>query len=422
MYISVRQPPGAPRPEPPATTLFRWPRVSRNVVLLGFTSMFTDVSSEMVNAVLPIYLTFQLRFPPLAFGVFIGLYQAMTALLSLAGGLLADRTRRHKEVATAGYAVSAACKLGLLASANAWLPTTAILFLDRTGKGVRTAPRDALISLSSPTERLGEAFGVHRALDTAGALLGPVAAFAILALAPGAYDAIFVASFCVALIGLGVLILFVENRRSAPAGAALGSVVSLRTALSLLRMPRFRVLVGAGAVLGLLTIGDAFVYLTFQHRSQLNTSLFPLLYVGTALGYLLLALPLGRLADRIGRARVFVGGQLLLLLVYALLLFPRPGAASLVGILALLGAYYAATDGVLMALAAATISPTLRTSGMAVIQSTGAIGRLGAAALFGALWSWQGPETALAVVSAGLLTALPITAVALGATRREAAA
>ncbi len=417
MYISLRQAARA-APGPPADRLLRWPSVSRNVVLLGLTSMFTDVSSEMVNAVLPIYLIFQLRFSPVAFGVFIGLYQAMTALLSLGSGLLADRTRRHKEIAGAGYAVSAACKLGLLVSANAWLPTTGVLFIDRIGKGVRSAPRDALISLSSHGERLGEAFGVHRALDTAGALLGPVVAFAILTAVAGAYNVIFVASFCFALIGLGILGLFVENRRFASGAAEAHSMTSLRAAAGLLRLPDFRALVAVGALAGGLMISDAFVYLTFQHRSDVNSNLFPLFYVGTAVGYLLLAVPFGRLADRLGRARVFVGGQALLLIVYVLLLLPSPGPADLIGILALLGAYYAATDGVLMALAASILPSILRTSGMAVLQSAGAISRLVAAAVFGALWSWRGPEAALMVFSIGLLLALPATAAALGASRR----
>src|SRR5205823_340785 len=112
-------------------------------------------------------------------------------------------------------------------------------------KGVRTAPRDALISLSSPRGALATAFGVHRALDTAGALLGPLLAFVLLALVPGAFDAVFVVSFCAAVLGLGVLLLFVENRPPAEAGA--GRAASLRAAVALLAAPRFRALVLAGA-------------------------------------------------------------------------------------------------------------------------------------------------------------------------------
>ncbi|MGH9024022.1 MAG: MFS transporter, partial [Acidimicrobiia bacterium] len=252
VYISLRSnpetdagpppgesPPGEPRP--------RAPRVAGNVLALGFTSLLTDVSSEMVNAVLPIYLVFQLGFSPMQFGLFDGAYQGITGLLRIAGGIIADRRRRYKEVAGIGYALSAGCKLGLLVS-NAWSLTTGLLLVDRTGKGLRTAPRDALISLSSRPEHLAGSFGVHRALDTAGALLGPVLAFVLLAAAPAAYDSIFVASFCVALVGLGVLVLFVRNR--ALARPAVGARPSWRAALGLLRITAFRRLALAGTVLG----------------------------------------------------------------------------------------------------------------------------------------------------------------------------
>ena len=128
--------------------------MGRNVILLGLTSMFTDVSSEMVNSILPLYLTYELRWSPLQFGLFDGIYQAMTAFLRSAGAAVADRRRRYKEVAAFGYALSAGCKLGLLAAGSAWVASTAILFTDRIGKGVRTAPRDALISFSSRREDL----------------------------------------------------------------------------------------------------------------------------------------------------------------------------------------------------------------------------------------------------------------------------
>ena len=161
------------------------PRIHRNVVLLGINSLLTDISSESVNAVLPIYLINVLGLSALGFGVFDGIYQGMSAILRIVGGTFADRRQRHKEVAGFGYLLSAVCKLGLLASTTAG-PTAGILFLDRTGKGVRTAPRDALISLSSSPERMGESFGIHRALDTVGALIGPILAFALLSVATGA--------------------------------------------------------------------------------------------------------------------------------------------------------------------------------------------------------------------------------------------
>jgi MFS family permease len=394
-------------------------RVGRNVLFLGLTSLFTDISSEMVNAVLPLYLVFQLGFTPLAFGLFDGAYQGMSAILRIAGGVVADRRRRYKEVAGAGYAVSAACKLGLLA-AGGWAPTTAVLYLDRAAKGIRTAPRDALISMDSAPSHLARSFGVHRALDTTGAMLGPVLAFVILWLVPRAYDAVFVTSFCVALVGLGVLVFFVRNRTPAAAPVLDQPPASLRTAAGLLRIPRFRHLVVVAAVLGLMTVSDAFVYLTFQRSTGWSASAFPLLFVGTALAYLALAVPVGRLADRRGRAPVFLGGYLLLAGAYVVLRGAGPGLPTLVLLLGLLGAYYAATDGVLMAMASAVVPDDLRTSGLALLTTVTASARLVASLLFGLLWTWRGMDGALTFFLSGLLVAIPLAGALLVRSREGA--
>ena len=190
-----------------------WRSVPPNVWALGATSLFTDLSSEMVASVLPIYLVVQLGFSPLAFGTLDGLYNGLGALARLASGPAVDRWRRHKEVAAGGYGVSALCRLGLLAAGRWWPGVAGAIALDRVAKGIRTVPRDALIADSAPAHSLGYAFGVHRALDACGAVLGPVAAFALLAAVPQGFDVVFVASFFAALIGLAVLLLFVENVR-----------------------------------------------------------------------------------------------------------------------------------------------------------------------------------------------------------------
>ena len=127
----------------------RTPRVSRTVVLLGLVSLLTDISAEMVSTILPLYLVYTLGFTPLQYGVVDGVYQGASALVRLVSGFTADRTRRHKEVATVGYGLSAVCKLGLVVAGGAFSAIGALVLLDRTGKGIRTAPRDAMISLSS---------------------------------------------------------------------------------------------------------------------------------------------------------------------------------------------------------------------------------------------------------------------------------
>jgi MFS family permease len=384
--------------------------VSRNVVLLGLVSLFTDISSEMVVAILPLYLVYTLGFSPLQFGVVDGLQQGAAAIMRIAGGFAADRTRRHKEVAGLGYALSAATRLGLLA-AQSLSAIGALVFLDRTGKGIRTAPRDALISLSTPREHLATAFGVHRALDTAGAMLGPLIAFSLLRLAPGEFDAIFVVSFAAAVIGLAILVLFVQNR-AAPALEE--SPVSLRAAARLLGTRRVGVLVGIAGALGLVTISDGFLFIALQRHLEFEPRTLPLLFVGTALAYMVLAVPIGRIADRYGRARVFLAGYLPLLLAYLLLLLPAGPAAELPLYLLLLGLYYAATDGVLMAIGGARLPEALRGSGLALLGTAASGARLLASVLFGALWTLAGLTTALVVFGAVLVVALLLAARALG--------
>jgi MFS family permease len=388
------------------------PRVSRTVVYLGLTSLFTDISSEMVSAVLPLYLVFYLGFTPFAFGVIDGLYHGFSALVRVAAGFTADRWRRHKEVAVTGYGLSALCKLGLLLAGGVWGALSLVIMLDRTGKGIRTAPRDALISLSSSPAALGTAFGVHRALDTTGALLGPVVAFALLTLAPRAYDTVFLTSFCIALVGLGIIVLFVDNRPAA-AHAATDSQVSLRSLARLLTMPRLLLLTLASVLLGLVTISDGFIYLVIQRRLDFSVGYFPLLFIGTATVYLILAVPAGWLADRIGRAWVFVGGYILLLGVYMALLQSRIGMEHLVVYLVLFGAFYAATDGVLMALASAIVPPDLRSSGLALLTTAISLSRLVGSVLFGALWTWWGVEVAIGVMATGLVVAIVFAALTL---------
>ena len=393
-------------------------RVPRTVVLLGMTSLLTDISSEMVAAVLPLYLVYAAGFTPLQLGIIDGLYRGAAALAALASGFAADRRRRHKEVASLGYGLSAVCKLGLVAAGGAAGAIGAIVMLDRVGKGIRTAPRDALISLSTSPKSLGLAFGVHRAMDTTGAMLGPLVAFGILALAPLAFGSVFLVSFCIAVIGLGVIVLLVPRQ---PGRAAAGPGPSLRVAAGLLVVPRFRALVAAASLLGVATISDAFLYLALQRHLELSPMVFPLLFVGASLAYMLLAVPVGRLADRVGRGRVFLAGHALLLPVYASLLAPSGGLVALAIALALVGASYAATDGVLAALASATLDENVRGSGLAVLTTATNLARFLASVGFGALWTFAGLHTAIIVCGVALIVAMVVTAVLFIATREEPA-
>lgn len=376
--------------------------VGGNVVALGSVSLITDVSSEMITAVLPVYLVVGLGLSPLAFGVLDGLHTGATALLRVGGGFLADRIRGHKLVAGVGYALSAVMKLGLLLAGRSVTAIGLVIAADRLGKGIRTAPRDALITLSTPPESLGRAFGVHRTMDSIGAFLGPLVALGVLLAAGGeAYDAVFVSSFCIAALGVVVLVLFVREHAGRPAD---GARVSPREAAGLVRSRPVRRLLAAACLLGLATVGDGFVYLLLQRREGLDVRWFPLLAVGTSLVYLLLATPLGVLADRVGRLPVVAGGYLALAATYVLLAGTTGGPVLVVAVLACYGLFYAATDGVLIALAGPLLPERLRATGIALVQTGQALAYLVSSVLFGAAWQLWGPDVAIRL-AAGLAVA-----------------
>lgn len=399
------------------------PRVDRTVVLLGLTSLFTDVAAEMVVTVLPLYLVYVGQFTPLAFGFVDGLQRGGAALVGLASGFAGDRWHRHKEVAATGYGLSALVKLGLAFVGPAFSVIGVLVVLDRIGKGIRTAPRDAMISLATPKEHLGVAFGVHRALDTTGAMLGPLVAFGILAVSANAFTSIFLVSFCVALVGVGIVVLLVPSaprtprRDTEPSSATpAGTGPSLGGTFVLLAIPRFRALLVAGTALSLATASDAFILLLLQDKLDLSLTLFPLLFVGMAGVYMLLAVPVGRLADRVGRGRVLLAGYVLLLGVYAGLLLPVGGAPLVACTLALLGAHYAATDGVLMAYGSAIVPEEVRASGLALIGTATGVSRLLASVALGALWLWRGGDAAIAIFAIALVGAMALAAVTLART------
>ncbi|GAA2709445.1 MFS transporter [Actinoplanes palleronii] len=399
MYVSLRDRPGSDK-EPESGSTVR--RVSSTVILLGVVSMLTDISSESVSSILPLYLTAVVGLSPVAYGFLDGMYQGVSALVRLAGGYAADRHGQPKWVAVLGYGASALSRIALLPAAG-FAAITAVVTGDRLGKGLRTAPRDALIAESTDPKMLGRAFGVHRTLDTIGAAIGPLVAFALLAAVPGDYDSIFVVSFAFAVVGVAVLVLFVPNLRTAAAKARVGFRVVLREVGGRkLRKPLI-----AAAVLGLLTVGDGFLYLALQERDDFAATYFPLLYVGTNVAYLALAVPLGRLADRVGRAKVLVAGHGALLLSYLLAALPAGGLGLTLTTLMLLGVFYAATDGVLPALISRLVSEETRGSGIAAAQTVVALARFASSLLFGVYWSLQGPSQSLLVFGALLALAVP---------------
>ncbi|GAA5201521.1 MFS transporter [Microbacterium jejuense] len=423
MYISLSNKPGPDEQEgaPPGVAP-RGPRgvrtVSSTVVTLGIVSMLTDISSESVSAILPLYITGVLGLSTIAFGFLDGLYQGVSALVRIAGGYVSDRVDQPKWVAFVGYALAAVARLGLLFGSG-FASLTAVITADRVGKGIRTAPRDSLITATSRPDNLGTSFGVHRTLDNIGAAVGPLLAFVILLVIPDGYDTIFATSFAFAAIGVLILGVVVPNvrsraRKAAPAGSERSDAAPRRRFDwgAVTSGPMRRLLAAAG-MLGLLTIGDGFVYLVLQSRGGFAAQWFPLFYVGTNVAFLALAIPLGALADRIGRARVFVWGHLALLATYVIAAIPIADIAATVLCLLFLGAFYAATDGVLAALAAQLTTPQTHGTGIAAAQTVVALARFVAAVGFGFLWFAVGRETSMLIVAAVLAVAIPVAAVLL---------
>jgi MFS family permease len=418
MYVTLRSL-ASPSDGEGGTSAIQRRRFPAAVVAFGVVSLLTDVSSESVAAVLPLYITAVLGMGPLAYGFIDGIYQGISAAVRILGGWWSDSTKRPKWVAFVGYLASALSRIGLLL-ASGFASITAVIAVDRLGKGLRTGPRDSLIATASDPGDLGRNFGVHRAMDTAGALAGPLLAFAVLAAIPlglGGYHAVFVFSLAFAVLGLIVLALVVPDLRTAGGKTTLsdqGNLHRVALRLSDLSQPALRRLLAVAGLLGLVTVGDGFIYLSLSEAGSLATKYFPLLFVGTSSAYMALAIPLGRVADRVGRARVFLIGHLALLGVYVLVASGVAGGArSVVLVLILLGSFYAATDGVLAALATQSVPEESRASGIAAAQTVVALARFACSVGFGLLWQLTGRETALWVMTAALPVGLAAAALLL---------
>ncbi|WP_104088205.1 MFS transporter [Arthrobacter sp. GMC3] len=385
-------------------------KVSPIIISLGIVSMFTDISSESVAAVLPIYITGVLGLSMVAYGFLDGINQGISAIVRIGAGWTADKSDRHKLIAFVGYGLSTLTRAWLLL-ASGFAAITAIIAVDRIGKGIRTAPRDALITEVAQPEHLARSFGVHRMLDTVGATIGPLLAFIVLLLIPNGYHTVFVVSFACGILGLAVLGLMVPGRKQRAAAKAKLELAAPSTPRAAFRWrelnnPNMRRLLLLAGILGLLTIGDGFIYLVLQSRASFAATWFPLLYVGTNVAYLVLAIPLGRLADKWGRMRVFIAGHGALLAAYLCAALPATGAAFTVACLLLLGVFYAATDGVLAALAGQFSPIASRASGIAAAQTVVAGSRFFASLGFGVLWFMFGREQAIVFAAVALAAAL----------------
>lgn len=372
--------------------------VPATVIGLGVVSLITDMSAEMVTAVLPLYLVHGLGVGYLQLGAIDGLYTGATAVLRLLGGHLADRLWRPKAVALTGYGLSALTKLGFPLAGSSVAALGLVIGVDRAGKGIRTGPRDAMITQAAPADALGRAFGVHRALDTAGALLGPLLAFGLLSLLVMDYTAVFAVSFCLAVL---VFAMFVRAPAAVPAIMPKLSWAPLRD-----RDLR-RVCLFAG-LLGLCTVGDMFLFVGVQRTTGLPLGVLPLLPLATALIFMVAAAPVGRLADKFGRWKVFLAGHVVLLVGYVLVARLVRGRAGFFGTRRFLRVHRRRADG----LAGPLVPECLRATGLALVQTAQAVARAAGAVLFGVVANGLGLAPAF-----GLFALLLVGAIAAGACR-----
>lgn len=383
-------------------------RIPANVWGLGVTSMLTDISSEMVVSILPAYLVMTGGLAPVILGVATGLHEGGPMLAAWIGGFIADRSGRRKLTAVLGYGLSAICRLGWFAlSTRAIAPVAALIVGDRVGKAIRTAPRDAMISLSVAPAQLATAFGVHRALDAAGAALGPIIAFFVLWQLPHRYDVIFFISLVVAALGVAALILLVDEYPDRRATDPHQPRSLWSATVAVFRDASLRPVILLASAFGLVTISDAFIYLLLVQHAHAGAQWIPLLYTGTALSFLVLAVPVGYAADRIGRRWVFILGHVLLGLSYVaafggLNLWPWNAILCV----ALLGGYYASSDGVLAGLASGVLSTRARAMGLAWVATAVSVARGCSAIAFGFLWTRAGDRIAVSTFAIALIVVI----------------
>jgi MFS family permease len=388
--------PAAGEPEAPAAG------VPRNVKALGAVSLLTDASSEMVYPVLPLFLANVLGAPVTAIGFIESVAEATASFLKVFSGWLSDRVGRRRPLIALGYTLSNAAK-PLLALTASWPAVLVLRFADRFGKGVRTAPRDALIADSGTAARRGRDFGFHRALDTLGAAIGPLTSWAILTLVPDGYRTVFWASALPGTLAIVVVFAAVREVSARRGAAAEGGQTASRPALRLGHLGRpFVLFTAASAVFALGNSSDALLILRAQDVGA-APALIPLMYfvfnvVGAAA-----ATPLGSLSDRVGRRAMLAAGFVGYALVYAG--FALAGAPVAVWLLfALYGIPYAATEGMARAFVCDLVPAEVRATAVGGYTFALGLAALPASAIAGLLWDKISPAAPFAL-SAALMAA-----------------
>ena len=403
-------------------------RLPAGVWALGFVSLLMDLSSEIIHSLLPIFMVGTLGASTLALGLVEGVAEGAASIVKVFSGWFSDRTQRRKPLALAGYGIAALTKpLFALAPTLGWV--FAARLADRLGKGIRGAPRDALVAdLTAPAQR-GAAFGLRQSLDTVGALIAPLAAVGLMVLFAGDVRAVFWVAVVPAVAAVAVLALCVREPARPDRGASFNARVtpvgvhshddsparpaanadypplSLRAALHPAALGgAFWKVTAVAAILTLARFGEAFLVLRGMDLG-FGPAFAPLVMAAMAAAYAASAYPAGALSDRLGRGRLLAFGIALLIVSDLVFAFGAGPAAALVGAV-LWGLHMGLTQGLFAAMVADTAPAHLRASAFGVFHLIGGILTFAASALAGGLWHFIGAPAAFLVGAAFALLAL----------------
>jgi MFS family permease len=379
------------------------------VVILGLVSLLNDAASEMITPLLPIFLTAALGAGPAIVGFIEGLAEATASILKLVSGRLADRGVSPKGLVVGGYALSNAGR-PLIGLATGWAAVLLLRFLDRVGKGLRTAPRDAFIAGAVGPGQRGRAFGFHRSMDHAGAVVGPLAAFVLLASEVDLHH-VFLASAVPGVLVLLLLVFGLPATRSVPVAPP------QRFAWRALH-GRLRAMIVASGMLALASVPEVFVVL-WATQQGMTVTWVPLVWAAASLAKMLIALPAGILSDRVGRVPLLLGGWSARVAVLLALAFVQPGPVGVWCLFIAYSATLAVTEPAERSLVGDHANPAERGTAFGLYHLTGGLLVLPGAVLFGALWEAFGSPAAFAAAAA--VTALAAGSVLLIGVRRPRA-
>ncbi|MEP7067924.1 MAG: MFS transporter [Usitatibacter sp.] len=386
--------------------------IPRGVWVLGFVSLLMDISSEMIHALLPLYLTMTLGASALTVGVIEGVAESTALIVKVFSGALSDRWGKRKAITAFGYGLGAFSK-PLFALATGPMLVFGARFIDRIGKGIRGAPRDALIADLTPPEIRGAAFGLRQSLDTIGAFSGPLLAMALMLAWNDDFRAVFWVAVIPGMLAF-LLIAFGVREPDAPPAPGTRAIRLDRATLARLGAAFWRITAAATAMT-LARFSEAFLILRGADLGM-HAAYAPLVLVGMNVVYSFTAYPVGRLADRMSsRTLLFVG--LAFLVAADIVLASASSLAMLAAGVALWGLHMGFTQGVFAAMVAKAAPPDLRGTAFGAFNLLSGIAMLAASALAGALWHFVGP--AATFFAGALLAALSflITAVALRSSR-----